>query len=156
IPAGTYTIHETTPAGYTDGKDTLGTVNGVTKGTAGNDVFSNVAITSGQTAVNYNFGEYKTGSLSGMVYVDYNNNAQVDLGEMGIDKVTITLTGTNDLGQSINVSTQTDEDGLYEFDGLRPGTYALTESNQPAGFLDGIDTIGSQGGVAGNDKFTQI
>ena len=38
--AGTYTITETQPAGYTDGKDTIGTPGG----TVGNDAFSNIVL----------------------------------------------------------------------------------------------------------------
>ena len=41
------------------------------------------------------------------------------------------------------------------FSSLRPGTYALTE-DQPAGYADGKDTIGTPGGTAGNDQFTNI
>ena len=45
---------------------------------------------------------------------------------------------------------QTDVDGNYVFDDLRPSDaagYTITET-QPAGLLDGIDTAGSLGGDA--------
>ena len=55
---GTYRVIETQPAGYTDGQDTLGTVNGLLSGTAGNDVFSDIVLPKpGADGVNYNFGE---------------------------------------------------------------------------------------------------
>ncbi len=53
LPAGTYTITETPPAGYADGKDTLGNKGG----TAGNDKFSGIVLTAGASGTGYNFGE---------------------------------------------------------------------------------------------------
>ena len=39
----------------------------------------------------------------------------------------IILTGTNDLGQSVNISTTTDANGYYLFASFRPGTYSVSE-----------------------------
>jgi len=57
LAAGTYRIVQTQPAGYVDGIDALGTVNGTKVGAAGNDVFSNIVLSDGAAAVDYNFGE---------------------------------------------------------------------------------------------------
>lgn len=97
-----------------------------------------------------------TGSLSGFVYVDLNNNGQVDFGEDGIKNVTLTLTGTDNLGHSVTRTTTTDSNGSYKFNGLQPGTYSIAES-QPANYLDGKDTLGSLGGKSlGNDLLSKI
>src|SRR5262249_44934747 len=40
-------------------------------------------------------------------------------------------------------------------DNLRPGTYSIVET-QPRAFLDGKDTIGTQGGSTSNDRFFDI
>ena len=53
LPAGSYTIAETQPGTYSDGKDTLGNKGG----TAANDKFSAVNLTAGAVATGYNFGE---------------------------------------------------------------------------------------------------
>jgi len=50
---GTYVITETQPAGYLQGKLTLGSAGG----TIGADIFSSVKIGQGQIGANYNFGE---------------------------------------------------------------------------------------------------
>src|SRR5439155_22207573 len=50
---GTYVITETQPAGYLQGKLTLGSAGG----TIGADVFSNVKIGQGVIGAGYNFGE---------------------------------------------------------------------------------------------------
>ena len=92
-------------------------------------------------------------SLSGVVFEDFNDDGQVDFGEKGIAGVTITLTGTDDLGNAVNLSQTTDGDGAYVFLNLRPGSYYLTET-QPAGYLQGIDTVGTAGGsLVATDQF---
>jgi hypothetical protein len=148
---GTYTITETQPAGYLDGKDSMGTQGG----TAGNDQFTNINLQPGVVGRDNNFGELLPASLSGFVYVDGNNNGVREPGEAPIAGNAVTLTGVNDLGQAINLTHATDANGYYIFANLRPGTYTISQS-EPAGFLDGKDAIGSQGGVAGNDQFSAI
>src|SRR5205814_2023238 len=49
----------------------------------------------------------------------------------------------------------TDPNGFYQFQGLKPGTYAITET-QPANYFDGKDTIGSQGRVTADDNYSGI
>ena len=44
---------------------------------------------------------------------------------------------------------------IRPFAGLRPGTYRVDEA-QPAGYLDGKDTLGSLGGTVGPDRFLGI
>jgi hypothetical protein len=75
--------------------------------------------------------------------------------EEGIPGVTVTLTGINDLGASVTVTTVSDANGLYTFTNLRPGTYQLKET-QPLTFVDGKDTIGTPGGTTTNDTFSNI
>jgi hypothetical protein len=94
-------------------------------------------------------------SIGGFVYVDNNNNGQIDLGEAPIPNTTITLMGTDDAGRQVMQTTATDANGAYQFTGLRPGVYKLTET-QPAGYNDGIDTIGTPGGQTFNDEFRNI
>jgi hypothetical protein len=75
--------------------------------------------------------------------------------EMPIPGATVTLTGFSDEGP-VNVPAQvTNAQGEYKFSNLRPGTYAINES-QPAGFTDGKDAIGTPGGTPGNDVFSDI
>ena len=65
--------------------------------------------------------------------------------------MTVTLTGTDHLGNPVSLTTTTLGDGSYLFANLRPGTYTVTET-QPAGYVDGRDTVGTLfGGTAGND-----
>ena len=124
-----------------------------------NDIISAVLVAPGDAGTDYTFGELVAGSLSGSVFEDVNNDGVFDPGEVGIAGVDVTLTGVDDLGNVIDVTVQTDVNGDYLFDGLRPSDaagYTVTES-QPAGFLDGIDTAGSLGGDATvNDVISAI
>jgi uncharacterized delta-60 repeat protein len=93
------------------------------------------------------------GSLSGIAWEDFNDDGQVDFGEKGIAGVAITLTGTDDLGNPVNLAQTTDADGAYVFLNLRPGSYRVTEA-QPTGYLQGSDTVGTAGGsLAAADQF---
>ncbi|MEX2560496.1 MAG: SdrD B-like domain-containing protein [Pirellulales bacterium] len=148
---GTYEITETQPAAFLDGIDTIGTPGGTTA----DDVFAEILLPAGSDGVNNNFGELPPASLAGCVYLDINNNGLQNAGESGIFGVTILLTGTDDLGDAVNLSTMTDSNGHYSFGNLRPGTYRINEVH-PAVFLDGIDTLGSLGGAMTNDQFTGI
>ena len=92
-------------------------------------------------------------SISGIVFVDFNNDGEVNFGEMGIAEVLITLTGTDDLGQEIDQDIWTDEDGFYKFENLRPGSYHVTQS-QPEGYLQGINSEGTlDGQLSAVDQF---
>jgi len=89
----------------------------------------------------------KAYSLAGYVYIDLNNDGELDLGESGVEGVTITLTGEDDLGAAVLITTTTDDEGFYQFGGLRPGLYRITES-QPSGFLQGTNRTGTLGNVS--------
>jgi hypothetical protein len=92
-------------------------------------------------------------SLSGVVFADFNDDGQVDFGEEGIVGVTVKLDGTDDLGNPVHLVQTTDADGAYVFLNLRPGSYTITET-QPAGFTQGINSIGTAVGTVAGDQFT--
>jgi protocatechuate 3,4-dioxygenase beta subunit len=148
---GVYALTETAPSGYLDGKDSVGSLGGLT----GNDQFSSIATAVGTAGVNYNFGEVLPGSLSGFVFLDSNENCVKDSGEPGIGGVAITLTGTDDRGGTVSLSQTTAADGSYQFTGLRPGSYTISETT-PGGFLDAKNMAGSLGGAVGHDQFTGV
>jgi hypothetical protein len=85
-------------------------------------------------------------TLSGTVYFDANANHFFDQGESGIGGVTITLTGTDNQGNAINLTTVTDSNGFYFFSGLNPGTYSVTKT-PPSGYIDDAANIGNLGGT---------
>ncbi|MBN1255083.1 MAG: DUF11 domain-containing protein [Deltaproteobacteria bacterium] len=154
LRAGTYTVTETQPLAWADGLDSVGSAGG----TLGNDIISNIDLSTTTIATDYNFGEIG-GSLAGTVYNDINNNGIDEPAEPGIPNVTVTLTGTDINGNAVNLVTTTASDGSYSFDNLpmpNAAGYTITET-PPAGWIDGQDTVGTLGGsTAVNDVFSAI
>jgi uncharacterized repeat protein (TIGR01451 family)/fimbrial isopeptide formation D2 family protein len=70
----------------------------------------------------------RSNSLSGFVYVDADNDGIFDTGESGIGGVTITLSGTDHLGNSVLLTTTTTITGFYRFDNLYSG-HICTDRN---------------------------
>ena len=97
-------------------------------------------------------------SISGIVWYDVNKDGVRDSGEVGIEGVTITLTGVDESGNDVTLTTKTDASGAWSFPNLAPGTYSVKET-QPEGYLDGSVVLGSgangQGSSATNE-FTNI
>jgi len=163
---GTYTLTQTqitgnAPSGraWIDGRDSDGNYgNG---NVTVNDINSSINLAAGNTGIDYNFAEVVESVVSGYVFHDTENDGS-RVGNVGLGGVTVTLTGSNDLGQVVNESTTTSTNagtlGYYEFANLRPSNgagYVITQTT-PSGYLDGIDTLGSQGGSAANDAFTSV
>jgi protocatechuate 3,4-dioxygenase beta subunit len=151
LAPGTYSVVETQPAGFADGKDKAGTA----LGTVGPDQVTAITLGIGQVGSGYNFGEIKLGSIAGSVYVDADDDGVRDTDEVPIAGITVTLTGINDLNETVNVTATTDATGAYKFEGLRPGSYTVTET-QPTSYVDGKDTSGNPVGTVGVDTVANI
>ncbi len=154
LDPGTYTIKETQPANYLDGFDNAGTEGGTVVDDPAEDQIRNIILAAGDNSQDNDFGEILPASLAGYVYYDANNNGLFETSESAIASVTVELAGFDDHGP-VSLTTTTNAAGKYEFTNLRPGTYAISET-QPAGYDDGQDTIGTQGGTTDNDVFSAI
>jgi hypothetical protein len=156
LPGKTYSITVHNPACYYQVDFVCGPV--IDKfGPAGSNIFYSAQkrlISADNDGCNACFcGSSK---ISGIVYVDKNDNGVIDGDEAGIKSVMVRLTGINDLGQAVDVIDYTDAYGAYLFEGLRDGNYKVTET-QPTAYNDGKDTVGSLGGSnAVNDVFSGI
>lgn len=172
-PAGTYDVAESQPAGYRPGLTRAGNASGA--GTAAGTVpTSGAGVTSGPNGSNANlvqsivlgvagssannlFGEVRPASIGGRVYHDSNYDGAAGAAEAGIANVPVQLTGTDLFGNAVSASATTAADGGYSFTDLLPGTYAVVETAQPAGFADGPESAGTAGGSAAvNDRVTGI
>lgn len=96
-------------------------------------------------STNNNFGEILS-SLAGTVYLDRNGDGSLQSGEPGIGGVTVQLTGTDLSGSVYEMTITTNPDGTYLFSDVPAGNYGVIET-QPAGYADGAETIGSEGGI---------
>ncbi len=144
LSPGVYQLRETTPVGFLDGKDIVGTIGGQKVGVLdGNDQISTIVLASGDSGINYDFGEVRPSELCGQVIVDFNDNNLVDRpNEAPIAGVTIQLL---DAYGNVVQTTTTDANGDYCFTNIRPGRYSVREI-QPSGYLNGKTYPGSHGG----------
>ena len=150
---GIYKITQTAAAGFLPGRiNAPGTLGGTSQA----NVFSSIVTNSGGTGLDYNFAWLKPASLSGILYADKNKNDVFDAGDLGLKSLTVTLTGTDDLGHAVNVSTRSNAAGLYVFEGLRPGNYVIKSSQIPTGYRRGALNIGSNGGITSTSAMTDI
>ena len=65
-------------------------------------------------------GVFTPSSISGTVFKNSGQDGKVEAG------LTIVLTGINDANQQVSLTTTTNADGFYSFDGLLPGTYDVS------------------------------
>jgi len=110
------------------------------------------------------FSEIVLSSISGRVFFDQNNDGIQNGTDNGIENVAIELTGytyglngidDNGAGDDTTITPQmkmTDNHGDYQFSGLAPGQYRVTEPQQPAGSSNGLTIPGNvpNGGSAGD------
>ncbi|MBK9257086.1 MAG: carboxypeptidase regulatory-like domain-containing protein [Saprospiraceae bacterium] len=75
---------------------------------------------------------FRRGSIGDRVWNDLNENGIQDEGEEGVAYLEVTLSGTAG-GNAVFLQTETDADGLYIFDQLKPGIYNLS-FDIPLGF----------------------
>jgi hypothetical protein len=70
--------------------------------------------------------------LGDKIFEDKNGNGIQDAGEVGIDGVTVVITGTDQNGKPVSITQVTSNGGMYMIDGLVPGTYKISIT-KPAG-----------------------
>ena len=156
ISTGTYSVgQQAQPTGYLDGLESTGDLggelagNGSTVNNTDSNIITGIAVGAAGTQLDaggFDFAELLPSSLQGLAWEDFNNNTEVDLGEIAIANVIVTLTGTDDRG-TVSISQTTDLQGIFEFVDLRPGSYTITQS-QPTGFVDGQEVVGQLNLVA--------
>ena len=143
LAPGTYKVREVQPAGYFDGGDDVGTVNGVPTGTnPSNDVLADIVLTAGAQGINYNFCE-KLGSIQGRVHVDRDGDCEYDPGTNELLLGGVVMELYNSAGVLLQTTT-TDAQGEYRFEELAPGTYTVKQL-QPAGYFPGSTHAGQVG-----------
>ncbi len=148
LSPGTYRIVELDqPAGYLDGLDAAGTVNGQSQGAAVNpgDQIESIFLAGGTHGIEYNFGEILPASISGSVCISDKFGNCYGSGVLAEPLADVTIHLLVHTGQLV-AHTTTDLQGEYRFAGLAPGIYSVIEFT-PAGLIDAGASAGQVGNV---------
>ncbi|HEV7224517.1 MAG TPA: SdrD B-like domain-containing protein, partial [Pirellulales bacterium] len=169
LPPGTYGVHEVQPVGYFEVASHIGSVGGQS---AGIDGTTSIVMTSGVNAVRYDFCIVSPSAIAGFVFQDgpaiATNDPAADLpgilqnlprirnGVLSADDprlAGVVLELADAAGQVLldahgnPISAVTDANGFYQFVNLPPGIYTVLKVH-PQGYIDGINTAGTLGGLA--------
>ncbi len=149
--SGDYSLSETTPAGYLDGKEAPGTKGGTLRA---NQV-SRIHLNLKAAGVRYRFAKLVLAVLSGVAYVDGYGDGLYHPDDKGLVGVPVTLTWTDDLGQPVTRSLVKASDGSYSLADLRPGLYSVSGIT-PAAYAQGSTNVGTAGGLQAKPAITQV
>jgi protocatechuate 3,4-dioxygenase beta subunit len=86
-------------------------------------IYEDLALVCGQPIEDLDFVNARYGSISGYKYEDMNGDGVPDADDPGFEGVTINLMQ----GDEIVATTTTDEDGMFSFEKVIPGTYDIEE-----------------------------
>lgn len=163
---GVYGVEEIQPPDYLDGLDHPGSAGGTV---VANDKIAGAALGPGVDAVEYNFCEVVPSSISGSVFQD-GPAIELKYGQTppAVFKVSDGVFTPDDTpipgvvlqlcdgsgaplldGWGQPITAVTDANGYYEFRMLYPDLYSIVQIH-PSGYIDGIDTPGSLGGIPVN------
>ncbi|OLT13510.1 hypothetical protein BJF78_22215 [Pseudonocardia sp. CNS-139] len=115
-----------------------------------------VTLPAGGTSAGNTFAEHAKPGITGRLFDDLDGDGVPDPGEPGAVGVALTLAGTDDVGNTVQLRTTAEPDGRYAFPRLRPGAYTLSRPSG-TGLISGDATAGSAGGTAvSRDAITGI
>ena len=166
LQPGTYAVEDVQPSDYLANSDWVGSASGQTDGV---NRIVNINLGQGVAGTGYNFTETLPGTISGYVFQDgpaivlQNGESLPNIPSVRDGKLTaddariadVTLILCDGSGIPLTdasgnqITTVTDANGYYQFTGLEPGMYSVKEI-QPNGYIAGVDTAGSSGGLVVN------
>ena len=172
LPPGVYSICQQQPEEHFHGGEIVGSAGGFA---IADDLIVAIGLFGGTDAVGYDFPEVPPSIVSGFVFVDgdrIESTAPIEPADLRLYRdgvltsddrrlADVTIEIRDAFGQALsdeafldgdaesNSVVQTDASGHYRFEGLRPGTYTLFQT-QPDGWIDSLDTAGTTGGIAIN------
>ncbi len=173
LQPGKYSIREIQPSGYFNGGQTAPAGRATT---TIDDLLANIDLMGGEFLDDLDFCEVPPATISGYVFQDGPTivnetgtvpdvlrpirDGQRDASDTPLANVVLELRSVN--GQPFPSSralsgiysedvirVKTDANGYFEFTGLRAGAYHVYQI-QPEGYVDGLDTPGSSGGLSLN------
>ncbi|ESP91371.1 hypothetical protein PL2TA16_00812, partial [Pseudoalteromonas luteoviolacea 2ta16] len=155
LVSGTYKLTQPTQAAlnsYRDGKEAKS--GSVLANSQGTDAITNIVLASGSASQGHSFAELLIGdkSVSGTVLLDVNQDGIVDSNDALLKDITVTITGTDKYGQTVNTTTTTNANGEFSFTGLIESNadgYTITQTPSTS-YQTGNRYIGTGAGVVSN------
>ncbi len=126
-PGRAYTVQVLAPNGYVFTSQAAGAIDTRDSDTGANGITAPFTPLSAES-VRRDAGLYQPVTVAGAVWHDLDADGLQDEGEPGLDGIPVTLTAGS--GAELDAGT-TSDGGAYRFDGLAPGTYALTVDAGP-------------------------
>ncbi len=126
LEPGEYVVSQEIREGWmqTFPRDDIGAQN-MSNETANTTTPYTVTVDAGSVTENLDFGNFRRGKITGMIYNDANENAVLDEDENGLFDWTVVAEGP-----AGNLSVITDDDGNYSFENLSVGTYLIRQISQ--------------------------
>ena len=101
-------------------------------------------------------GSYSaTGSFTATIGSSISGSVINDANFAPIAGIQVTLTGMTSQGVQVNMTVFTDQNGLFRFCNLSPGTYSISEL-LPSNLNNDLNTVGTAGGVSSLNQITGI
>lgn len=75
-----------------------------------------------------------TRTIDGQIFVDENGNGEYDVGERVFPNIIVILIDSSTDGQTVAITTQSDENGVYEFVDIPASNYVISYA-VPPGYL---------------------
>ncbi len=133
VPAGDYVVVVDPPVGFVATYDADGV------GDASYSVSLSVGAGDNRDDIDFGLAQLSS-TLGDRVWRDDNGNGVQDLDEVGIEGVTVSLLDGS--GSTVLATTVTDSGGGYGFTGLTAGSYRLSLSGIPSGYVATSDPDG--------------
>ena len=118
VRTGTYTVRATLPDGRIF---TCGGESAISDRDASTGETASFALAMGEGRDALDIGAILPATIGGTLYVDGDENGSMDANEAGLSGAVITLMQ----GGTVVAACETDADGAYAFDTVRPGTYRV-------------------------------
>jgi uncharacterized repeat protein (TIGR01451 family) len=114
-------------------------------------------------AANGGFGSFGTSTISGLVFVDTNNDGKKGIFEAGLAGVPLELKGTDYKGNAVDLFATTTASGSYTFSNVPASNltgYTIVDliTQIPLGqqYDGGVESVGSLGGTAGVNQILGV
>ncbi|MBQ4848493.1 SdrD B-like domain-containing protein, partial [Pseudoalteromonas sp. MMG005] len=138
-----YVVTRADTPSYEDGQDYL---DGIKNTYAGKNAVKVATVGKPSKVIFTELADVGEAHVEGIVFVDGNQNGVKESQDLAIPSLAVTLSGKDEFGNAVSLSTNTDSNGAFSFTALRQPNadgYVVTRADTPSyedgqDYLDGI------------------